>query len=685
VPNRGVRDIAISPENTARLSVGVDVGGTFTDVVVLDEEGGTLSVLKVPTSKNPESAVVAGVHRMVPEGGRISFVSHATTIATNALLTRNGLARTALITNEGFRDILEIGRQRRPELYNLLTRRPPPLVRRRNRFAVGCRIAADGSVLQPLDARGAERVALGMVREGFDSVAVCFLHSYANRAHEVQMRRVMRSCGFRGHVSLSSEIDDEYREYERTSTTVVNASLAPLVSSYLSGLRRSLSAKGVRAPIYVMNSDGGMGTLRTASERPVSAIESGPAAGVMASMVLARRLSIEKVLTFDMGGTTAKAGTVIGGEPDTTYEFEAAGRTHSGRSISGSGYVVRGPFVDVAEVSAGGGTVAWVDEGRALRIGPISAGSEPGPACYGRGGTEATVTDANVVLGRLNPNYLLGGAMRIHRELAETAIVGLAEKLATSPLKAAAGVIRHTNADMSRAMSIVSRERGRDPREFSIIAFGGAGPIHCCDVAEELGVREIIVPVHAGLFSAYGLLAGQLSRTFTMAVPGNRCAVSEYLARLKGEATKEMQRDGFPDFISRGYVDARYVGQSHELTLPFSRDSALKASFDRMHKRLYGYSIPGAVEVVNARLKVSVKRRGAARLSSNWGSGGGKRQSRSVWFPARRLRVPVYIREEMKAGYDGTGPCVIEEYDSTLVVNPNWRWRLEEYGTRLAR
>lgn len=661
------------------------MGGTFTDVVMFEPSTGSLSVLKVPTSRNPSTAVVLGLTRLARDGYEVALVSHATTMATNALLTHSGLARTALITNEGFRDVLEIARQRRPELYDIYTRRPVPLVRRRDRFTVRCRLMSDGSELEPLDRAGASAVAKTIIRRRYESVAVCFLNSYANPIHEREVARILLDAGFRGHISSSSEVDREYREYERTSTTVVNAALAPPMSHYLSQLSASLHSKGIGAPVYVMNSDGGMTTLRSASARPVSAIESGPAAGVLASRQLAMRLGLARVLTFDMGGTTAKAGAVINYDYDITPEFEAAGRTHSGRSIRGSGYAVRGSFIDLAEVSSGGGTVAWQDEGGALAVGPRSVGSEPGPACYGQGGKEPTVTDANVVLGRINPEYLLGGKMKVHSELAASSFRGLADGMGETVEGAAAGVIRLVNNNMARAISIVSSERGRDPRDFAMISFGGAGPVHACDLAEELGIRAIIAPAHAGLFSAYGLLAGDLSRTFTLPVLSDRSQLSTYLSELKKIASKEMKLDRFRKFSTEGYVEARYAGQSHELTLPFARGAKLRRLFDVRHRELYGYSSPDPLEVVSVRLRVVVHRTKPGVARSTWEQGAEARRTRRAWFAGRRHSAPVFTRERMRPGDRGVGPCIIEEYDSTLVVNPGWKWSTQEYGTRLSR
>lgn len=667
-----------------RVYVGVDVGGTFTDVMTFDSRTGDFEVRKLPTSRNPSLAISRGLRGLATRPGEICLFTHATTMATNALLTRSGLARAALVTNEGFRDVLEIGRQRRPELYDLRTRRPPPLIERRYRFTVRCRVGADGSVLEGMAKREAKLVAKTIIEGGFESVAVSFLNSYLNPEHERLMRDVLRREGYRGHISISSEVDRGYREFERTSTTVVNAVLAPMTAGYLSRLQRSLRRINVRAPFYVMNSDGGMSTVASASTLPVMTIESGPAAGVIASIRLARKLGLKDILTFDMGGTTAKTCTVVGGTPDVTREFEAAGRTHSGRSIRGSGYPVRGSFIDIAEVSTGGGTIAWLDEAGQVQVGPMSAGSDPGPACYGRGGAEPTVTDANVATGRLNPVHLLGGEMPINAKLATKSFAKLsAGKSAVTDI--AKAVIRLVNDGMAKAISIVSVERGRDPREFTMVAFGGAGPIQACDLADEMGIREIVVPLHAGLFSAYGLLVGDLTRSFTAPVMGFPRNLRRRFGLLEDEARREMQREGFPRFSTERFLEARYLGQSHELLLPYTGDEGVGKSFRARHKTLYGYSSPDPVQVVNIGVRTRVAGIDSAVLTQKLAGLHRRPARREAWVGGSTERVDVFRRETMLQGDSGQGPCIIEEYDSTLVVNPSWAWRAEEYGTRLER
>jgi N-methylhydantoinase A len=683
-PNPAVtRRVAGDPGPGVPLSVGIDTGGTFTDVVVLDSRSGALMVTKFPTGSDPAGAVraaMAGLSR----AEHVRFIAHATTLATNALLTGAGLPRIALVTNDGFRDLLEIGRQRRPEIYDLNTRRAPPLVKRKDRLTVKCRISAEGEEVAKLDSVGALRVARYIRRQRFSAVAICFLNSYINPKHELEMKEALNSAGYAGHVSVSSEVDREYREYERFSTTAVNACLSPLVASYLGTLESDLLALGVKAPLYMMNSDGGMGTARAAASRPVGVVESGPAAGVLAARQLARTRGASRVLSFDMGGTTAKAGTIIDGEPDLVNEFEAAGRTHSGRSVRGSGYAVRGRFVDIAEVSAGGGTVAWVDEEGGLAVGPRSAGSAPGPACYGSGGKEATVTDANVVLGRISPTHLLGGRMAIHKELAETAVGIVAQRLDLTVQETALGIIRLANNSMAKAIAIVSVERGRDPREYTMIAFGGAGPAHCCDLAEELGIRDVLVPIHSGLFSAYGLLTADISRWFTLPLDRSGSDVEAKLNELKKLAQDAMTKDDLHDYGAVVYIDVRYRGQSHELTIPYRGPGEVAVDFRRRHRELYGYSSDDPIEAVNLRMSAVAKR--DAKLPSVVPVGRrGAPSRRSAFLGAGLCDAQVLVRENLRDGETGRGPSIIEEYDSTLVVNPGWRWRADRGAVRLWR
>src|SRR2546425_2416217 len=570
------------------LFVGTDVGGTFTDIVIFDEESRkSPEVLKVPTNpKHPESAILEALEDYQNGTKRFALISHATTVATNRLPTKSGLAETALITNEGFRDVLEIGRQRRPEIYNLYTKRPDQLVNRKNRFTVKGRRLVNGSSLTQLAENDLLTISRAIIERAIESVAISFLNSYINPADEIKAEKVLRRSGFKGHIDLSSRIDHQYREYERTSTTVVNASLAPSISRYLQRLKTELEQNGIGSPVYVMNSDGTASTTAQAAKHPISIIESGPAAGVLSSRNLANLLSITKAITFDMGGTTAKAGAIVNGKADFAYEFEAAGRTYHGRSIKGSGYPVRQPFIDLAEVSAGGGTIAHLDETGSLKVGPESAGADPGPAAYGKGGKRATVTDANIIAGRINASQLLGGHLKLHDDLALRSISELSRRLAESTNEVAENILRMVNNNMSRALRLVSVERGRDPREYTLIAFGGAGPLHACDLAGELGIRRIVIPVHPGLFSAFGLLTSEISRTFVLPIlrPAT-VSIEQSFERLRAQARKSLQQESFRSYQTIEQVDLRYQGQSYEITVPYRKKANLARLFGREHKK----------------------------------------------------------------------------------------------------
>ncbi|HEY7356038.1 MAG TPA: hydantoinase/oxoprolinase family protein, partial [Ktedonobacterales bacterium] len=453
--------------------LGIDVGGTFTDLLAFDEQDSALLRYKVSsTPQAPEEGVLAAIQALLRDqpDTQLQFISHSTTLATNALLGQLHLElpRLALITTAGFRDVLEIGRQGRAEVYNLFVRRPPPLVRRADRFGVRERLDASGAEVEALDEAGLRAIAQELARRDIQHVAICFLHAYQNAAHEQRARQVLLEEVPDLSVTISSDVDPEEREYERASTTVMNALLAPIVRSYLHRLETALKAQ--EAALFIMQSNGGVSSAAQVMARPATIIESGPASGVIAAAHLGRLLGIERMLSFDMGGTTAKAGTILDGTPQVVGEFEAAGRTHSGRAVRGSGYPVRFPFIDLAEVSAGGGTIAWIDGAGAVRVGPQSAGADPGPACYGKGNAESTVTDANLLLGRLNPGQLAGGTVSISRDLAEAALSRTAERLpGFDSTRLAAGIIRLINADMAKVLRIVSLERGHDPRRFTLV------------------------------------------------------------------------------------------------------------------------------------------------------------------------------------------------------------------------
>ena len=489
---------------TAEARVGVDVGGTFTDVILHGADGRVVIRKLLSTPPSYDLAVVEAVGGLA--AGPVAEVVHGTTVATNAVLERRG-SRTALVTTAGFRDVLELRRLRIPHMYDLFWRKPPPLVERHLRFELNERVAADGTVVRALDDEECRALAARLRGTGVESVAVCFLHSYLYPEHEQRFGAILAEELPEANVSLSSEILREQREYERSATTVVNAYVRPLMASYIDRIRTGLDGIGLDGPLQIMQSSGGVMTAEDAKQRPVFALESGPAAGVVAARWMGEQLGVDNLLAFDMGGTTAKASLIEDGAISRGREYEVGGSMSAGsRLIRGAGELLRIPTIDIAEVGAGGGSIAWLDPAGGLQVGPRSAGADPGPACYGRGGVEPTVTDANVLLGYMPAVTVADGQISISAELAEQAVRRVAEPLGLTLLEAASGIHRIANARMTRALRAVSSEKGRDPRDFALIAYGGAGPIHAAGLAEDLGMRTVLVPAVAGLFSAVGLL-----------------------------------------------------------------------------------------------------------------------------------------------------------------------------------
>jgi N-methylhydantoinase A len=642
------------------MIVAVDVGGTFTDFVAVDRDGNLLTFKLLTTPKRPEETVIKGLAKLSP----IEEVLHATTIGTNALLGQMGLElpRVALFTTQGFRDVIEIGRQNRPRLYDLFFEKPRPLVPRHLRFEVDERVLPDGTVLKPVDAAEVESYAKKALGDGVVSVAVAFLHSYLNPANEETAAAVLKRY-FR-YVTLSSEVSPEPREYERTSTAVVNAALMPLVGRYLEELGRYVSSRGGR--LYVMASSGGLVTVEEASRRPVQLIESGPAGGVVAAAEFAKALDIKRVISFDMGGTTAKAGTVVDFEPEITTEYEVGGESHHGRVVKGSGYPVRFPFIDLAEVSAGGGTIVWRDEAGALRVGPMSAGADPGPVCYGLGGTEPTVTDANVVLGRVAS--LLGGEMRLDAEAAFKAFKKLGD-----PVETAWRAVQLANMEMARAVRLVTVERGLDPSEFVLFAFGGAGPQHAAELAEELGISTVVIPPEPGVFTALGMLFADSKFEARASYPRD---LEEGFRRLEEKLSVHN-----PTYYVR-LADVRYVGQGWELVVPVGRpadEEQIRKTFEERHMAMYGFKLDRPIEVVTIRVFAVVTRR-KPKLREPPAEGEPKPVSyRKVYF-GEWVETPVYRRENLPRGFKADGPVVLEERHSVTVVPPKWRVEVGKMG-----
>ncbi len=569
------------------------------------------------------------------------------------------------------------------------------LVSRRYRYEVEERVDAGGSVLVPLSESYVEKALEDIEREGVESVAIGFINSYLNQSHEERVLEAVRERLPGVHCTASSRISSGYREYERFSTAVVNSTLIPIIDTYISRLARDLKLHGVSAPLYVMQSNGGMARAEIVAERPATIVESGPASGVIASAWLGEVVGRQEVISFDMGGTTAKAGTVRGRVPEVVQEYEVAGKVHMGRLLKGSGYPVRFPFIDLAECSAGGGTIAWADEAGALNIGPISAGAIPGPACYGIGGEYPTITDANLILGRLNPGSLLDGEMKIYPESARKALAELAGSLSMGVEEAAASVIRIANSMMSKILRIVSVERGFDPRNFALVAFGGAGPMHACALAEELEMREIVVPPSPGMFSALGLLTADLFHDHSRALVGRVDEITPeeiegLFEEMEAAGRETLLREGLDSgsMSFRRQLDLRYLGQSYELSIDVPDDDRVDVlrrgveDFHARHSEIYGYGAEDEpVELVNVRVRAvggipQPQLRDWAPVKTTSPS------HRDVYFEASDSwhSTPVYDRKSMAQGASIEGPAIIEQYDSTTVVYPGWRVDVDKYG-----
>jgi N-methylhydantoinase A len=674
--------------------IAIDVGGTFTDLVVSNADGSARTLKLLSTPDDYSRAITDGLARLFEGGvtdpkGVVSLV-HAFTVATNALLTGHG-AKVALITTRGFRDVLEIARLRMPQLYNMDWDKPRPLVPRRLRYEIEERMDADGNVITLLDAASVIAAIDKMRAQGVDSVAVCLLHSYVNPAHEQAVMKILRQHVPELSISASHQVLPEIREYERTSTTVVNAFVKPVVDRYLASVESGVEKLGVETPLMVMQSSGGIISADTAREFPAYCVESGPAAGAIGAAALGEILGMSNIIAFDMGGTTAKACLIEGGEPRLTDEMEVGSGINIGqRLLGGGGYLVRSPTIDLAEIGAGGGSLAWIDKGGALRVGPDSAGAMPGPACYGRGGTRPTVTDANVILGFLNPAHLLDGDMPISKQAAEDAIrIHIAEPLGMSVHEAAYGIHAIANAAMTRAIQAVSSEIGRSPREFAMVAFGGNGAVHGATLAGHAGISDIIIPPASGVFSALGLLFARIQHRLVAVFWHDVDKVDlQALNARAGQLLQDAQRLMTAEGVTTAHtelhlvLEMRYAGQSSELGIPVVSSGVTRTMLDEAteqfhleHERTYGYCSRGEqVQLVNLRLRARSMDRWdhlpapeALRTNAANGASGGERP---VYFGGKGwVTTPVIRRVDL--GEDPTpGPMIVEEYDTTIIVPP---------------
>ena len=678
--------------------LGVDVGGTFTDLVLVSPDGVARTRKVLSTTANYADAIVAGVRELAAEAriaaGNLGEIIHGTTVATNAILERRG-ARAGLLTTEGFRDLLEIGRLRLSRLYDLDFERPAPLVPRRRRREIRERMNHRGEVVLPLDRDAAAAAIDQLLAEGVEAIAVCLLHAYANPAHEAQLGAMIRERAPGVALTLSSEILPEMREFERTSTAVTNAYVMPVMGRYLGSLEGELRQLGAAAPLLVMQSNGGVMTAEGGRQRPVHVIESGPAAGVIATAALARAIGAPNALSIDMGGTTAKASIIEGYEIKRTGEFEIGGSMSQGSRLNkGGGFLLRVPAIDIAEVGAGGGSIVSVDSAGALHVGPRSAGAVPGPVCYDQGGREVTLTDANVTLGYLHPERLPSG-LRLDADKARRALAEqIAAPLGIDVADAAHGVYLLGCAGMARAVRAVTIERGRDPRDFTLVAFGGNGPLFAAEMARSLEIGTILVPPAPGVFSAIGLLEAQvehhLVKTFLRPLFGTKPSeISAAVAELEREAEALLSAEGSRTEVEiERAVDLKYQGQSFELTVPlpaaWSEDALreLAQSFGREHERTYGHRAEGdPIQMVNLRLTARVRPpadRAGLRLGEGRSGSGGER--RAYFGPAHgTLATPVIARAQLGTA-PRPGPLLVDEYDATTLVPPGCAARLDTHG-----
>ena len=684
--------------------LGVDIGGTFTDIALIDEATGQIYTGKVSsTPQDPSGGFMEAVQRLLAKqqiaAQDVAYIVHGTTVATNAII-EGKVAPTGFITTEGFRDMLEIARQIRPTLYDLQFEKPRPLVPRHRCFGVPERLDASGAELTPLDEDALRQVAGKLRTEGVESIAVCFLHAYANPAHEQRAGEIIAEVFPEAVVSLSAEVAPEFREYLRASTTVINSCIRPVVARYLQRIEDRLAQAGIAAELLVMQSSGGVYTFAAARQKPVYMVESGPAAGVIAAAHLGQTRGYDQVISFDMGGTTAKAGLIQGGAPSVTKDYEVGTTAQSGVGATrGSGYPIRTPVIDLVEIGAGGGSIAWVDPGGILRVGPQSAGADPGPVCYGQGGTQPTVTDANLVLGRLNPNYFLGGEIALDPTAAQRAIEQhCAQPLGMDLVEAAHGIVEIANTAMVNALRLVSVQRGYDPRDFALVAFGGAGPAHANRLAALTDIPVAIIPQSPGTASALGLLVTDLKHDYAttliqrldQVVPQ---ALEQTFRELEAQGRETLGREGMAEAAMdfRRQVDLRYVGQSHELTLPLTTEalgpaqlSQLLEQFHRTHDRAYGFSAPGEdVELVSVRLSAigQIAKPALAPLAKATGEATAKGH-RPVYFAESEgfVDCPVYDRYALGADAVVQGPAIVEEIDSTTVVHPRYQVRVDDVG-----
>ncbi len=662
------------------MLVGVDIGGTFTDLVVSID--GHLKIHKLlSTPANPAQAMLAGLETITPGGlSALQRVSHGSTVATNAILERKG-AKTALITTRGFRDLLFIGRQNRPQLYALQPQLPPPLIPRRWCYEIPERLDYTGSVLTPLDTVALDAVLDDIATQGIESVAVCFLYSYVNAAHEqaVKQRILERGLLHDWQVALSSDVLPEFREYERASTAALDAYVRPVMSRYLTTLEDRLNTNGNHVSLRIMKSDGGVMSAGRARQQAVQTALSGPAAGVIGAFHIAKLAGFDHIITLDIGGTSTDVA-ICPGAPVRRPESEI------------DGLPLRIRLLDIETIGAGGGSIARLDAGGALRVGPESAGSTPGPICYGRGGTSITVSDANAVLGRLDPDHFLGGSMTLDLTGAQSAINSLATDMQLRIEAAAAGIINIANVSIDRAVRRVSVARGYDPRGFTLLAFGGAGPLHACEVAARLDIPRVLIPRYPGVLCAFGLLVADVALDYSRSVLGlyskdSPAKLDALLADMLVQAKAELAQEGIaePDMIFRPTIDMRYQGQAYELSVPLqstsNNQSSLVDLFHNLHEQTYGHALRDrAVEVVNLRLQaIGIVEKPELQAEQATESTSPDSAFLGIKTSATGENMALYERDRLPIGATFDGPSLTFQFDSTVYIASGWRAIVDGY------
>lgn len=676
--------------------LGIDTGGTFTDIVLLNEKNGDTFVLKVPSTPNdPSEAVINGILDLQAQTGinveDISFFVHGSTVATNTLLEQNG-SKTALITTKGFKDVLEIGRQARPKLYDFRSRRKPALVPRELRVEVDERIKSDGDILKPINKEEVKEIILQLKDKGVGSITVCLINSFINPIHEQIIKEIIEDNYPKTFVSISSEVMAEFKEYERTTTVVANGYVMPKMKKYINQLKEKLETFNLSSKFFIMQSNGGIITADNAMLIPAKTVLSGPAGGILAGLHIVETTQYKNLITIDMGGTSLDTALIKDGQPQYTTMSEVGG------------IPIKLPMIEMHTIGSGGGSIAWLDEGGALRVGPKSAGAVPGPVCYNKGGMEPTVTDANVILGRLNPQSILGGKMEMNLELAKKIMKEkIANPLGISVEEAAEGVLRVVNANMVRGIRVISIEKGYDPRGFSLVAFGGAGPVHAMDIANELGCSEIIIPPNPGLNSAMGMLIADARQDYVQTILTdtnnlNLDEVNKTIKEMINKAEVEMEKEGFTGgnlslFVS---MDLRYVNQAYEIEIPTQNTVLTKDdiqtgvnSFHERHQEVYGFRRDKEiVELVNIRL-TAIGKMPRVNFNRDIGNDELKKiiavESRDVFFDGKFYKTNIYRKNDLFINSMIEGPSIIEQLDTTIIIGPNQYAKLDRNSNLIVK